>query len=160
MHPPPCDGPVDFTEITQKTHPDYHYAKNVCATCPMFDSCRKFALRFDVAGFTAGMLPAERAAIRAAHHIKPNDYSFLDLLTPQQVTPELLEEELVYTSQKLPVALIRLVRFWSDLGETAEEIAARLPQVDINGYPTRLGYGKPKFTDRTVTWVRETGRAS
>lgn len=152
---PPCSGHrIDFTEITRPSDEGYVEAQTVCRGCPFRVGCAKFSLHHDVAGLAAGMLPNQRRSAREAAGITPQRTQLLELLRVEQFTPELMEEQINFEDPELPWFIVQVINFWTGAGETASQIALRLPRVDVNGYSLSLGYGPARFTARTVSWVR------
>lgn len=154
MIPPCATSAIDFTEVTSQTHPDYEQALATCEACPVLDWCKNYSIRNDVAGMAAAMLPTQRDLVREMSGIKLPKPDFLARIKVEQITPELLHENLDYEIPDLPKVMIDLINHWAEEGEQATEIVARLPRVDVYGYPLDLGYGEARFTARTVSWCR------
>ena len=61
--------------------PEATMARKICATCPAFNECRDYSLRFDqIHGIWAGLDRHERYALQKKLGIKPE--SFLDTYRP------------------------------------------------------------------------------
>lgn len=155
MIPPCANAGFDFTEITRPDDENYETAVSICEACPVLDWCKKYAISHDVAGVAAAMLPAQRDLVREMAGVKLAQTDFLSRLKVEQITPELLHENLDYEVPDLPEALINLINYWAEKGEQPHQILERIPKVDMNGYPLEHGYGEPRFTTRTVSWCRD-----
>ena len=56
--------------------PEAMKAREICATCPAFDECRDYSLRFDsIHGIWAGLDRHERYALQKKLGIKPESFS-------------------------------------------------------------------------------------